>query len=62
MSRPTQGTANSLPAYVYGIFTLSDVSFQNTSTSLQISYIAALQPQSCRNMAGLGFSPFDRHY
>ena len=62
MSRPTQGTANALLAYVYGIFTLSDVSFQNTSTSLQILYIAALQPQLCRNITGLGCSPFDRHY
>ena len=36
MSRPTQGTANSQTACVYGIFTLYDMSFQNISTSLHL--------------------------
>jgi hypothetical protein len=44
VSRPTQGTANALTAYVYGIFTLYDMSFQNISTSLQSVYRSPTTP------------------
>ena len=27
-----------------------------------VSYVVVLQPQICRNMSGLGFFPFARHY
>ena len=33
MSRPTQGTANSISSYVYGTFTPYGLSFQKNSTS-----------------------------
>ncbi len=29
---------------------------------MHCNHIAVLQPQLCRNIAGLGFSPFARHY
>ena len=45
MSRPTQGTANLLTTYVYGIFTLFDMSFQNISTSFQLVYRSPTTPQ-----------------
>ena len=44
MSRPTQGTANSLKTYVYGTFTLCGPSFQNSSTSFQLVYRSPTTP------------------
>src|SRR5690606_15558322 len=36
--------------------------FPTGSTSLHCNHIAVLQPRTCRNMSGLGSSPFARHY
>ena len=36
--------------------------FPPGSTSLHCNPIAVLQPRTCRNMSGLGSSPFARHY
>ncbi len=61
VSRPTQGTANLLICYVYRAFTFCSRIFQNVPLKIN-SYIAALQPQHCRNNIGLGCSQFARHY
>ena len=50
MSRPTQGTANLLKTYVYGIFTLCDASFQNTSTSFQRVYRSPTTPKMPKHL------------
>ncbi len=46
MSRPTQGTANSPPTYVYKTFTLYGMSFQNISTSLQVRISQPYNPKN----------------
>ena len=47
---------------MYGIVTLYDLTFQLCSTINLKSYSLVLQPQQCRNIVGLGYSPFARHY
>ena len=62
VSRDTQDTARLGQKFVYGIITLFDESFQNSSTSLTSCHSAVLQPHYCRNKNGLGSSRFARHY
>nr|AOE11695.1 hypothetical protein [uncultured bacterium] len=62
MSRPTQGTAtNNICIQIRGYHPL----WHNFPVVFFFAYTfdgAALQPQTCRNIFGLGFSPFARHY
>ena len=48
-------------AYLYETITLFGASFQTLLVHLD-SNVAALQPQLCRNIIGLGQSDFARHY
>ena len=61
MSRPTQDTATAAYLYRYQTFTVYGVTFQ----TLPVRYafdIAVLQPRRCRNIDGLGYTRFARHY
>ena len=61
MPRPTQDTTMHYIPYLYGAITLYRLPFQ--VVPVQFAYnIVVLQPQLCRNMIGLGYSAFARHY
>ena len=48
--------------FIYGTITPYGPAFQLCSITMYMSNIAVLQPLPCRNMIGLGFFPFARHY
>jgi hypothetical protein len=65
--RGTQEPNESLIFFAYGAITLCDGTFQNPSAKDQIDnsltcVCRALQPRHILRCAGLGFSPFARHY
>ena len=67
MPRGTQELDASLTHFAYGAVTLFDGAFQNPSATDQIDNLLActcraLQPPHIFRHAGLGFSPFARHY
>ena len=61
VSRPTQDTAIRCRTYLYRTITVYGSTFQRILIHGQL-HIAVLQPRSCRNTAGLGYSPFARRY
>ena len=61
MPRATQDPAINILAFLYRAITVSGQSFQTVLVHLALN-IAVLQPQQCRNIIGLGFSDFARHY
>jgi hypothetical protein len=62
--RGTQELDESLIVFAYGAITRFDGTFQNPSAKNQIgnSHLSVLQPLLTFRCAGLGFSPFARHY
>ena len=62
MSRPTQDTLTLIYLYAYRTFTSYGVTFQTASASNILKLSRVLQPRTCQNKYGLGYSPFDRHY
>ena len=61
MPRPTQDTNMFYGYYLYGTITLCGATFQMLLI-LRANNVLVLQPQSCRNIIGLGCSAFARHY
>ena len=60
-SRPTQDTASNYLITNTGL-SPSSVTLPKVFSFLNFLVIAVLQPQSCRNIIGLGYFPFARHY
>ena len=48
--------------FIYRTITFFGPTFQLCSITIYMSNIAVLQPLRCRNILGLGFFPFARHY
>ena len=61
MSRTTQDTTMVNVLYLYGTITLSGSIFQWILIHYTTNSVV-LQPQSCRNKTGLGYSAFARRY
>ena len=61
MSRTTQDTTMVNVLYLYGTITLSGSDFQRILIHYTTNNVV-LQPQSCRNKTGLGYSAFARRY
>ena len=62
VSRVTQDADRLRQKVAYGIITLYDAPFQDTSAFLISCHVSVLQPRYCRNNIGLGCSRFARHY
>ena len=62
VSRVTQDSDRLRQKVAYGIITLYDAPFQDTSAFLMSCHVSVLQPRYCRNNIGLGCSRFARHY
>ena len=61
MSRTTQDTTMIYALYLYGTITLFGSDFQRILIHYTTNSVV-LQPQSCRNKTGLGYSAFARRY
>ena len=59
--RGTQDTTSKQICFNYGAVTLFGPSSQKVQFAI-LFIIVVLQPRKCRNMTGLGFFPFARHY
>ena len=62
MLRATQDITRLLRQVVYGTFTLYGRLFQAVPLCRSLAFIVILQPRRCRNIDGLGYSAFARHY
>ena len=62
MLRATQDITRLLRQVVYGTFTLYGRLFQTVPLCRSLAFIVILQPRRCRNIDGLGYSAFARHY
>ena len=62
VSRATQDPDRLPLRFVYGIITLYDRFFQIVPLQSFLAFVSVLQPRRCRNIDGLGFSAFARHY
>ena len=62
MLRATQDITRLLRQVVYGTFTLYGRLFQTVPLCRSLAFFVILQPRRCRNIDGLGYSAFARHY